>query len=256
MSGLSGVLVIDKPAGISSAKVVAIVKRRCGGAKVGHAGTLDPLATGVLVLAIGSATKQASTLMEGEKGYETQIDLSAFTTTDDTEGPRTEVPVAAPPTREQIERALDAFRGTFMQAPPAFSAVKIDGRRAYDIARSSARAAAEVAASGATDAGADGGTSHGADLALPAPTARPVTTHAVEIHSYEWPMLRLAIRSAKGFYVRSLARDLGRALGTGGHCASIRRTRVGPYTLAQARMIDALPPKLAAADLLTTPAAS
>ena len=230
MSGLSGVLVIDKPAGISSAKVVAIVKRRCGGAKVGHAGTLDPLATGVLVLAIGSATKQASALMEGEKGYETQIDLSAFTTTDDTEGPRTEVAVATPPAREQIERALDAFRGTFMQAPPAFSAVKIDGRRAYDIAR-------------------------GGDT-LPAPTARPVTTHAVEIHSYEWPMLCLAIRSAKGFYVRSLARDLGRALGTGGHCASIRRTRVGPYTLTQARMIDALPPRLGATDLLTTPAAS
>jgi tRNA pseudouridine55 synthase len=255
MSGLSGVLVIDKPAGISSAKVVAIVKRRCGGAKVGHAGTLDPLATGVLVLAIGSATKQASTLMEGEKGYETQIDLSAFTTTDDTEGPRTEVPVAAPPTREQIERALDAFRGTFMQAPPAFSAVKIQGRRAYDIARSNARAAAEVAASGAAETHANGA-SNGVDLALPAPTARPVTTHAVEIHSYDWPMLCLAIRSAKGFYVRSLARDLGRALGTGGHCASIRRTRVGPYTLAHARMIDALPPKLAAADLLTTPAAS
>lgn len=244
MSGLSGVLVIDKPAGISSAKVVAIVKRRCGSAKVGHAGTLDPLATGVLVLAIGSATKQASALMEGEKGYETQIDLSAFTTTDDTEGPRTEVAVTTPPTREQIERALDAFRGTFMQAPPAFSAVKIQGRRAYDIARSSARAAADPASAA------------GVDTSLPAPAARPVTTHAVEIHSYEWPMLCLAIRSAKGFYVRSLARDLGRALGTGGHCASIRRTRVGPYTLAHARMIDALPPKLGATDLLTTPAAS
>ena len=164
MSGLSGVLVIDKPAGISSAKVVAIVKRRCGGAKVGHAGTLDPLATGVLVLAIGSATKQASALMEGEKGYETEIDLSAFTTTDDTEGPRTEVAVATPPTREQIDRALDAFRGTFMQAPPAFSAVKIDGRRAYDIARSNARAAADPASAA------------GVDISLPAPTARPVTT--------------------------------------------------------------------------------
>ncbi len=228
MSGLSGVLVIDKPAGISSAKVVAIVKRRCGGAKVGHAGTLDPLATGVLVLAIGSATKQASTLMEGEKGYETQIDLSAFTTTDDTEGPRTEVPVSAPPTREQIERALDAFRGTFMQAPPAFSAVKIDGRRAYDIARSNARAAADPASAA------------GVDTSLPAPTARPVTTHAIEIHSYEWPMLCLAIRSAKGFYVRSLARDLGRALGTGGHCASIRRTRVGQHSLADCMPWSAL----------------
>ena len=245
MSSLSGVLVIDKPAGISSAKVVAIVKRRCGGAKVGHAGTLDPLATGVLVLAIGSATKQASALMEGEKGYETEIDLSAFTTTDDAEGPRTEVTVPAPPTREQVERALDAFRGTFMQAPPAFSAVKIQGRRAYDIAREGMRAAsADVQAGASAPAG----------TAVPAPTARPVTTHAVEIHSYEWPMLRLAIRSAKGFYVRSLARDLGRALGTGGFCASIRRTRVGPYTLAHAKSIDALPPKLAATELLTTPA--
>jgi len=230
MSSLSGVLVIDKPAGISSAKVVAIVKRRCGGAKVGHAGTLDPLATGVLVLAIGTATKRASALMEGEKGYETEIDLSAFTTTDDAEGPRTEVAVAMPPTREQIERVLDAFRGTFLQAPPAFSAVKIQGRRAYDIAREGA--------------------------ALPAPTARPVTTHAVEIHSYEWPLLRLAIRSAKGFYVRSLARDLGRALCTGGFCASIRRTRVGPYTLAHARTIDALPQRLSPSDLLTTPVTS
>jgi tRNA pseudouridine55 synthase len=250
MSSLSGVLVVDKPAGISSAKVVAIVKRRCGGAKVGHAGTLDPLATGVLVLAIGSATKQASALMEGEKGYETEIDLSAFTTTDDAEGPRSEVAVATPPTREQIESALHAFRGTFMQAPPAFSAVKIGGRRAYDIAREGMRAVSIAPHHGASTPSHDGPP---ASVALPAPTARPVTTHAVEIHSYEWPLLRLAIRSAKGFYVRSLARDLGRALGTGGFCASIRRTRVGPYTLAQAKTLDALPQRLSAADLLTTP---
>ncbi len=220
---LDGVLVIDKPLGMSSSRVVEIVRRHAQHARTGHAGTLDPLATGVLVLALGGATKGIEGMMATEKRYETELDLSAFTSTDDREGERTEVTVHTPPTREQVTEALERFLGTHAQTPPAFSAVHINGRRAYALARSG-------------------------NAIQPPP--RDVTLLEGVLLDYTFPIARVTLRTGKGFYVRSLARDLGRALGTGGHCASLRRTAVGSFTLDQAWKLDQLPNPIDGSHLL------
>lgn len=211
---LSGLLILDKPIGWSSMRAVAHVRRRAGGVRTGHAGTLDPLATGVLVLALGAATKLIERLMATEKRYRTAIDLSAFTTTDDREGERTEVAVSDPPSRDRIDAALAAFTGTILQRPPAFSAMKVGGRRAYKLARRG-------------------------DVVELAP--RPVVVHSIAIAGYAFPLLELDIHCGKGTYIRSIARDLGGKLGTGGHCAAIRRTAVGPWDESMARTVESLP---------------
>ena len=221
---LNGILVIDKPLGWSSAKVCRVIRRMTGGAKVGHAGTLDPLATGVLVVCLGRATKLVEGIMGTTKAYRAEVDLSAFTTTDDREGERTEVDVATPPTLEAIRSALaSGFTGEIRQRPPAFSAVKIEGQRAYRLAR----------AGGA-----------------PAPEPKTVTIHAIEVRGYDWPMLMLEIECSKGTYIRSIARDLGRVLGTGGTLASLVRTRVGEFTLDRALAPDDLPEPITPEGLL------
>jgi len=220
---ICGVLIIDKPAGLTSMQAVARVRRRAGGAKSGHAGTLDPLATGVLVIAIGRATKIIEQLMATDKRYRTTIDLSAFTATDDGEGERTEVEVAAPPSQEHILAALKKFAGDIMQTPPAFSAMKVGGRRAYAIAR------------------------RGEDVEIP---PRPVIIHSIALVNFAWPHITIDVHCGKGTYIRSLARDLGLALGTGGHCRTLTRTAVGPFTLEAARALDALPDTLCQGDLI------
>jgi tRNA pseudouridine55 synthase len=217
VSSHSGILVLDKPCGITSMTAVSIVRRLAGGVKTGHAGTLDPLATGVLVIALGAATKCIDQLMATEKCYETVIDLTAFTATDDAEGERTEVAIHQPVDEVVVRAALSRFIGTIEQRPPAFSAVKVDGKRSYQRARSG-------------------------DLERPA--SRPVRVHSIELVHYRWLRLELVIHSDKGFYVRSLARDLGEAMGTGGHCVSIRRREVGPFTLAMATTIERLPARI------------
>ncbi|MDY7107143.1 MAG: tRNA pseudouridine(55) synthase TruB [Planctomycetota bacterium] len=221
--GLAGVLVVDKPSGPTSMQVVAAVRRRAGGERTGHAGTLDPLATGVLVLALGRATKIIDRLMATEKRYRTRIDLSAFTSTDDLEGERGEVSVPRPPAEADIRAAFDRFTGEFLQRPPAHSAVKVGGRRAYKLARRGRPPTLEP---------------------------RPVTIHDINLLEFDWPFIEIDLRCGKGLYVRALARDLGEALGTGGHCVSIRRTAVGPFTLDMARPPDTLPEPLAQADLM------
>ena len=231
-STLSGILVLDKPIRMSSMAAVAAVRLRAAGGdrklakkiKVGHAGTLDPLATGVLVVAVGRATKFIDRLMSTDKRYHTAIDLSAFTTTDDREGERTEIDMLQPPQESRVRDVLLSFVGPIMQKPPAFSAMKINGKRAYKLARG------------------------GAPVDLP---ARPVCVHSLELLSYGWPALELHIHCAKGFYVRSLARDLGQALGAGGHCTSIRRTAVGPFTLDMAHQLENLPTELLQRDLIS-----
>jgi tRNA pseudouridine55 synthase len=220
---LSGILVIDKPLGPTSMDVVELVRRKAGGAKTGHAGTLDPLASGVLVIAIGPATKHIEQFMATEKRYETTIDLAAFTTTDDLQGDRTEVVTAEPPTEQTFREALHGFVGSIMQQPPSFSAKKVGGQRAYKMARK------------------------GQAVEL---QARPVHVHSIELMRYEWPIVELRIHCDKGFYVRSLARDLGRALNTGGHCVAIRRTAVGPFTADSARALQALPERISQSDLI------
>jgi tRNA pseudouridine55 synthase len=225
----TGLLIIDKPCGPTSMDVCRVVKRNliAGGAtkkvKVGHGGTLDPLATGLMVVLIGKATKLCDQVMAGAKSYVADVDLSAFTTTDDAEGERTEVAVLTPPTVAQIEAILPRFTGTIQQRPPVFSAMKVGGQRAYKLARK------------------------GHDVTL---VERPVRIDAIRLISYTWPHLTLEIDCGKGTYIRSLARDLGEALGVGGHLAGLRRTRVGRFTIDQARPLDSLPPILTSADLM------
>jgi tRNA pseudouridine55 synthase len=219
---LNGILIVDKPAGITSMDAVSKVRRSAGGARTGHAGTLDPLATGVLVMAIGRATAAINQFMATDKRYRTEIDLSAFATTDDAEGERHEIAAEAP-SLEEIRAALPHFIGEFLQRPPAFSAVKVAGRRAYSLARRGEP---------------------------PQIAERPVVVHSLELLRYDWPIVELDIHCGKGFYVRSLARDLGETLGTGGHCASIRRTAVGPFTLEMSRSLKSLPAMIDQGDLM------
>lgn len=222
----TGFLVIDKPEGISSMGAVAAVKRRFrrfGKVRAGHGGTLDPLATGILVVGVGSATRLLEQVVSADKEYRTLVDLSAFTTTDDREGERSEVEVASPPSESAIEFALQAFRGEVRQRPPAFSAIKLGGRRAYRLARG------------------------GEVLDMP---ERIVRIDRAQLLSYRWPLAELLVCCGKGTYIRSIARDLGRALGTGGHCATLRRTAVGRFGESTARRLDELPPELGPEDLL------
>ncbi len=198
-------------------QAVAVVRRRAGGLKTGHGGTLDPRASGVLVLGLGTATKLLDRVVATDKGYETEIDLSIRTNTDDLEGQAESVEVATPPDRRAIEVALEQFVGSVMQRPPAFSAIKVDGRRAYALARR--------------------------DTPVDLP-ARAVRVDALEVLAYAWPVATVSITCGKGFYVRSLARDLGEALGTGGCCRSIRRTAVGPFSLDDAIPLDDVPDPL------------
>lgn len=228
----TGLLIIDKHQGPTSMQVCANVRarlRRAGApkrVKVGHAGTLDPLATGVLVVLIGKATKLCDRFMGGEKEYEAVIDLSGRTATDDAEGEVTLIDVPVPPTRERVEEAVRAFVGVIMQSPPAFSAVHVDGERAYALARK------------------------GEAPVLP---PRPVVVREFRVDSYEWPLVRATIVCAKGTYIRSLARDLGTALGVGGFLAGLRRTRVGAFRVTEAVMLASLPDALSQADLLPVP---
>lgn len=201
---LCGVLVVDKPIGWSSMDVIRRIRRSTGQRKLkaGHAGTLDPLATGVLVCCIGKATKLAEKLMGQSKVYEAQVDLSAFTTTDDKEGARDEVAIDEPPTREAVEEALKQFVGDIDQTPPAFSAIHVNGKRAYDLARA------------------------GKEVKI---ASRIVKVYEAALLDYHWPVATVTIHCGKGTYIRSIARDLGKVLGTGGHLASLRRTVSGQF---------------------------
>jgi tRNA pseudouridine55 synthase len=209
---IGGFLVVDKPGGMTSREVVNRIQRQLPrGTKIGHTGTLDPLATGVLVLCIGAATKLADRVQAMGKSYETRIRLGVTSDTDDADGTVTDVPDAKPPAVEALRESLKAFEGTIQQTPPAYSAVKVNGRRAHDLAR------------------------RGAEVAL---TARPVRIDRIELMAYEWPNADVDIDCGKGTYVRGIARDWGAALGVGGIVQTLRRTRVGPFTAGQGIGID------------------
>lgn len=225
-SRFTGLLVVDKPLHASSMDVVRRVRSAAGFAKTGHAGTLDPLATGVVVCCLGKATKLIDRLMDTTKVYHAVVDLSAFTTTDDREGQRTDVHVTEPPNRERIEAALPRFLGEIDQVPPAYCALHVNGRRAYQLARAGQR------------------------VELP---TRRVRIDDIRIHCYHWPELELTVTCGKGVYIRSLARELGQALATGGHLAALRRTAVGPYTLERAVPFSRLDRPIDQPDLLPPP---
>jgi tRNA pseudouridine55 synthase len=211
-----GIINVNKPAGMSSARVVARVKRMLPrGTKIGHAGTLDPFATGVLLLLVGKATRLCERLMDAPKQYQATVKLGATTPTEDPESPETPTPDVRPPARQQVETALRNFVGEILQRPSAFSAMKVGGRRAYDLARKG----------------------HQVEL-----KARPVKVYAIEMLDYEWPFVRLRIDCGRGTYIRAIARDLGEALGTGGYVTALCRTRVGTFALEGAVELEGLSP--------------
>lgn len=208
---LDGILVINKPKDWTSFDVVAKIRNKLNVKKVGHTGTLDPQATGVLVLCIGKGTKLCQELTGLDKEYICDITFGATSTTDDVEGDITPVSDAVEIPITDIENILKEFTGTFEQMPPDFSAKKIKGRKAYDLARKGKK-----------------------------PDLKPaeVTVHQIELLDYKWPLLKLKIHCGKGFYVRSLARDVGEKLGVGGYLSALQRTRVGHFSIERAISID------------------
>ena len=202
-----GWVILDKPEELSSSRAVGIVRRVFNAAKAGHGGTLDPLATGILPIALGEATKTVSFAMHGAKSYEFTLQFGSQTSTDDREG---EVIATSDnrPERAAIEAALPGFTGEIDQRPPIFSAIKVDGRRAYDIARKAV---------------ADGLDS------LPELESRPVVVDRLELRDSDAGSATFFVACGKGTYIRSLARDLAVALGTVGHVSRLRRLSVGPF---------------------------
>jgi tRNA pseudouridine55 synthase len=222
-----GLLIIDKPAGPTSHDVVARLRRVLREQRIGHTGTLDPMATGVLLMVVGKATRLAKFLSTDGKSYEATVRFGFATDTADAEGlplgPRSQQPM---PSREAIDEALDAFRGTFMQQPPAFSAKKIGGQRSYALARTARTSQPAPAHLAPHDV-----------RPLPAPAR--VTTTRLDILAIEADTVTLSVDCSAGFFIRSLAHDLGERLGVGAHLAALRRTRVGDFGLDRALALDA-----------------
>jgi tRNA pseudouridine55 synthase len=204
---MNGVLVVDKPKGITSFDVVREVRRALKVKKVGHTGTLDPMATGVLPICIGDATKIAQFITEASKAYDATVKLGVTTDTLDAEGKVLETRPVPALNRELLERTFDKFRGTFAQVPPMYSAVKIGGKRLYELAR----AGEEVERA-----------------------PRQVTVHELLLRDFSAEELKLSVHCSKGFFVRTLAAELGEALGCGAHLTALRRTQSGPFSLSQA----------------------
>ncbi len=213
----SGLVIVDKPAGMTSHDVVGRLRRYFHTKKVGHAGTLDPMATGVLVLGVERGTKFLAHMVASTKSYDATIRLGAATTTDDAEGEHCWGASAAAIDRAAIEAEIAKLTGDIMQKPAAVSAIKINGRRAHELVR------------------------EGQEVDIP---ARPVTVDKFDVlaerHEGDYIDLDVTVDCSSGTYIRSLARDLGEALQVGGHLTALRRTKVGPFALADALSLDAL----------------
>jgi tRNA pseudouridine55 synthase len=209
----SGLVVVDKPAGMTSHDVVSRVRRLAGTRKVGHAGTLDPMATGVLVLGVERATRLLGHLLLTDKAYAATIRLGATTSTDDAEGEVTATRSTEALADDRVRRALAAMTGEVQQVPSSVSAIKVDGRRAYDRVRA------------------------GEQVELP---ARTVRIESIDVTRLELPEIDVEVRCSSGTYIRAIARDLGEELGVGGHLTALRRTAVGAFTLDRARTLEEL----------------
>jgi tRNA pseudouridine55 synthase len=197
-----GVLLLDKPAGLTSNAALQRAKRIYQAAKAGHTGSLDPLATGMLPICFGAATKLSGYLLDAGKTYAVTAELGVATDTGDADGSVTERSAAPPPTPAQVEAALEAFVGESEQVPPMYSALKQQGRRLYDLAR---------------------------EGIVVERAARPVRIHSMQLDRYAWPELVFTVSCSKGTYVRSLVVDIAAALGTLGHVTALRRLAVGPF---------------------------
>ncbi len=204
---MDGLLLLDKAAGLTSHDALEEVRRTTGDRHAGHAGTLDPAATGLLVVALGRARRLLPYMEDHDKEYLAAVRLGASTDTDDAEGRVLAERDPSAVTRADVEARLSAFRGRLRQRPPAYSAVKVDGVRSYRRARA------------------------GETVELP---EREVTVTELELTAFEPPVVRLRIRCSRGTYIRSIARDLGEALGVGAHLAELRRTASGPFRVEQA----------------------
>lgn len=217
----SGLVVVDKPAGLTSHDVVAQVRRLAGTRKVGHAGTLDPMATGVLVLGVNRATRLLGHLLATDKFYDATLRLGSSTTTDDAEGEVIATATTEAVTEDQVLTALSGFVGQVDQVPSAVSAIKVDGRRAYERVRAGERV----------------------ELA-----SRRVRIDSIEVHrirpGHERVDLDVSVRCSSGTYIRAIARDLGDELGVGGHLTALRRTAVGPFGLDVAHTLEQLQDEL------------
>lgn len=225
-----GLVVLNKPPGITSRQALDLVADLLAPVPAGHAGTLDPLASGVLVACVGQATRLIEFVQRMNKSYRAEFLLGRTSDTDDVEGQVIELPNAQPPSLAAIEAALPSFVGRIEQRPPAYSAIKVQGRRAYDLAR------------------------RGKEVQLP---TRPVTIESLQVTAYEYPRLALDVRCGSGTYIRSLGRDLGAALGGGAVLAALERTAIGPFSvergidprgLDRERLLSALLPAQSAFD--------
>lgn len=218
-----GILLIDKPAGWTSFDVVAKIRGKIRAQytakgekptkrqlKVGHAGTLDPFATGLLIVLLGDATKKAGEFLKLDKTYEFTAKLGEVSTTGDPEGEITKG-AGDIPTKDAVLAALERFRGEITQVPPQYSAIKIDGKRAYKLAR------------------------EGKEFEVP---SRQITVHRLQITEYSYPYLKCICDVSSGTYIRTLVEDIGKALTTGAYCTELRRTRVGEYQIEDAQSID------------------
>lgn len=212
------IILIDKPSGISSFGVVAKVRRQLTNqfghkVKVGHTGTLDPFATGLLILLTGKMTKRSNEFLKLDKIYEATLKLGFTSSTGDPEGEITQTPLPdsiASPTLETITSTLANYTGTITQTPPKFSAIKINGERAYKLARK------------------------GKDFEIP---SRQVEIYKIEILSYDYPELKIHTHVSSGTYIRTLAEDIGQTLGTGAYLTALRRTKIGNYDIKDARSL-------------------
>jgi tRNA pseudouridine55 synthase len=210
---MDGLLIVDKPEGITSARAVGVVKRALAEpTKVGHAGTLDPFASGVLLVMIGKATRWCERLMDKPKQYICTIKLGYNTATDDPESPEQPVDVREI-TEDAVRKALCPFVGQSLQRPPAFSALKIGGRRSYQLARSGQPTPLEP---------------------------RIITIYSMELKGYSWPFLELSVTCGRGTYIRALARDIGFTLGTGAYCTKLRRLSIGDFSVDSAIPLEGI----------------
>ncbi len=209
-----GIILIDKPAGMTSFGVVARVRRvlseRAGKkVKVGHCGTLDPFATGLLILCVGKECRNAGDYMKRDKVYEATVRLGQSSTTSDPEGEITDVSDSRP-SNDELRKVLDEFTGVIEQTPPMHSAIKIDGKRAYDLAR------------------------QGKEVEIP---SRKVTIHSLELVEYIYPNVKIRTNVSSGTYIRSLANDIGKNLGTGGYCTELRRISIADWSVSNAQTL-------------------
>jgi tRNA pseudouridine55 synthase len=209
-----GFLLIDKPVEISSHRVINILRRVTSISRIGHSGTLDPLATGLLIVGVGrEATRELGKLQGLDKEYIATLQFGATSDTYDANGIITVAQSASPVSQEDIENSISKFVGTIDQMPPIYSAKKIQGRKAYELARK------------------------GKDVEL---KSCQVMIHEIEVLKYDWPQLELRVKCSSGTYIRSLAHDIGQALGCGAYLTALRRTQIGKWSIGEAVVLDSL----------------